>query len=97
MGLIELTHPGEVLHEDFLEPLGITAYRLAKDIGVSQTRVSEILHGKRDLSPETSLLLGRYFGLPDGYWLRLQSDDDLRRARRQMRQRIDSVRTLGRA
>lgn len=80
--LIELTHPGEMLREDFLEPMGISPYRLSKEIGVQQTRISEILRGRRGITPETSLRLDRFFGLSDGYWLRLQSDYDLRKARR---------------
>ena len=80
--LIELTHPGEMLQEDFLEPMGLTAYKLAKAIGVQQTRICEIVRGQRDISAETSLLLDKFFGLSDGYWLRLQTDYNLRKARR---------------
>ncbi len=71
---IELTHPGEILREDFLEPMGLGADELAKAIGLQQTRVWEIIRGQRDISAEISLLLDRFFGLSEGYWLRLQCD-----------------------
>lgn len=89
--LIELETPGEMLRLDFLEPMGLTPYRLAKCLGVPAIRISEILRGKRAITAETSLLLDRYFGLSDGYWFRLQSDYDLRRARRTMGERLRRV------
>jgi len=73
-------HPGEILQLDFLEPLGITPYRLSKDIGVAQTRISEILAGKRSISPDTAIRLSRYFGNSAQFWLNLQSHYDLRQA-----------------
>ena len=88
---IELTHPGEMLREDFLEPMGLSAYKLSKAIGVQQTRISEILRGQRDISAGTSLLLDRFFGLSDGYWLRLQTDYDLRKARRVLSDKLGKV------
>ena len=89
--LIELTHPGEILRLDFLEPMGVSAYKLSRAIGVQQTRISEIVRGQRDISAETSLLLDRFFGLSDGYWLRLQSNYDLRKARRTLTEKIAQV------
>ena len=68
--------PGEILREEFLKPLGISAYRLAKDIGVSQIRISEILSGKRAITVDTGLRLSRYFGLNDGFWTGLQLDHE---------------------
>jgi len=68
--------PGEILLHEFLEPMGISAYRLAKDIGVSQMRISEIVAGKRAISVDTGLRLSRYFGLHDGFWTGLQLDHD---------------------
>ena len=68
--------PGEILLHEFLEPMGISAYRLAKDIGVPQMRISEILAGKRAISVDTGLRLSRYFGLHDGFWTGLQLDHD---------------------
>ena len=89
--LIELTHPGEILREDFLEPMGLSAYKLSKAIGVQPSRISEIVRGQRDISAETSLLLDKFFGLSDGYWLRLQSDYNLRKARRVLTVKIAQV------
>lgn len=66
--------PGEILSEEFLKPMGISAYRLAKDIGVSQIRVSEIIAGKRGITVDTGLRLSKYFGLNDGFWTGLQLD-----------------------
>ena len=70
------THPGEILAEEFLAPLGITHYRLAKEIGVSQTRVGEILAGKRRISADTALRLSRALGLSDMFWINLQARYD---------------------
>ena len=73
--------PGEILSEEFLQPLGISAYRLAKEIGVPQMRVSEIIAGKRAITVDTGLRLSRYFGLNDGFWTGLQLDYDAARAK----------------
>ena len=70
-------HPGEVLEEEFLKPMGISAYRLAKDIGVPQTRISEICKGRRSISADTALRLARYLGTTPRFWLGLQQDYDL--------------------
>ena len=70
-------HPGSVLNEEFLVPLGITAYRLSKDIVIPQTRVSEILKGNRRITADTALRLSRYFGNSAKFWLGLQDDYDL--------------------
>jgi addiction module HigA family antidote len=66
--------PGKILLEEFLEPMGISAYRLAKDISVPQIRISEIIAGKRAITVDTGLRLSRYFGLNDGFWTGLQLD-----------------------
>jgi addiction module HigA family antidote len=68
--------PGEMLAEEFLKPLGLSNYRLAKEIGVPAQRIGEILAGKRSITPDTDLRLCRFFGLSDGWWLRLQADYD---------------------
>jgi len=68
--------PGEILLEEFLKPMGISAYRLAKEIGVSQVRVGQIISGKRAVTVDTGLRLSRYFGLNDGFWTGLQLDHD---------------------
>lgn len=70
-------HPGEILLEELLRPLGITQYRLAQDIGVHPRRINEIVHGKRAISADTALRLSRYFGLSERYWLNLQARYDL--------------------
>lgn len=73
-------HPGEILQLEFLEPMNISAYRLSKDIGVTQTRISEILSGKRSITADTALRLSRYFGNNAQFWLNLQTQYDLRQA-----------------
>ena len=70
-------HPGEILQEDFLIPLEISQYRLAKDIGVPPRRINEIVHGKRAISADTALRLARYFGSSERLWLNLQTRYDL--------------------
>jgi addiction module HigA family antidote len=75
-----LIHPGEILQTEFMQPLGLTAYRLAKDIQVPAPRVGDIVRGKRAISADTALRLGQYFGLPAQFWLNLQNEYDLRRA-----------------
>jgi addiction module HigA family antidote len=72
-------HPGEILLTEFMEPLGLTAYRLAKEIRVPAPRVGDIVRGKRSISADTALRLGIYFGLPAQFWLNLQNEYDLRR------------------
>jgi addiction module HigA family antidote len=73
--------PGELLLEEFLKPMGITKYRVAKDIGVPAQRIGEIVAGRRSISADTDLRLCRYLGLSDGYWLRAQAAYDLERTR----------------
>jgi addiction module HigA family antidote len=75
--LLPPIHPGEILLEEFLSPLRISQYRLAKDIGVSPRRINEIVHGKRAITPNTALRLSRFFGLSERFWLNLQAAYDL--------------------
>lgn len=70
-------HPGEILAEEFLKPLGITQYRLAQDISVPPRRINEIVLGKRSVSPDTALRLSRYFGMSEEFWISLQMRFDL--------------------
>ena len=77
MAKLKNIHPGEVLSEEFLIPFGISAYKLAKDIGIPQTRVSEILKGNRRITADTALRLSKYFGNSAKFWLGLQDDFDL--------------------
>jgi addiction module HigA family antidote len=82
-------HPGEILLEEFLHPMDISQYRLAKDISVSQRRISEITQGKRSITADTALRLGRYFGMEAQFWLNLQSRYDLLQAERELETRLD--------
>jgi antitoxin HigA-1 len=75
--LLPPIHPGEVLMEEFLEPMGISQYRLAKDIRVPPRRINEIVHGKRSISPDTALRLSLYFGLSERFWINMQARYDL--------------------
>jgi len=77
MARLDNIHPGEVLSEEFLKPLSISAYRLSKDIGIPQTRISAILKGKRRITADTALRLSKYFGNSAKFWLGLQDDFDL--------------------
>ncbi|MCC5849394.1 MAG: HigA family addiction module antidote protein [Verrucomicrobia bacterium] len=70
-------HPGEVLLEEFLKPMGISKYRIAKDISVPPRRINEIVHGKRCITADTALRLGRFFGVSPQFWLNLQAHFDL--------------------
>ncbi len=70
-------HPGEILYEEFLKPLGVSQYRLAKDIVVSARRINEIVHGTRSITADTALRLARYFGTTPQFWLNLQTRFDL--------------------
>ena len=70
-------HPGEILMEEFLEPMGISQYRLAKDINVPARRINEIVHGKRAISADTALRLARYFGMSEAFWSNLQAHYEL--------------------
>ncbi len=74
-------HPGEILKEEFMEPLSLTSYRLAKDLHVPAPRVNDIVRGKRSITADTAIRLGIYFGLPAQFWMNLQNDYDLRLAR----------------
>jgi addiction module HigA family antidote len=75
--VIDPIHPGEILMEEFLEPLGISQYRLAKDISVPPRRINEIVHGKRSITANTGLRLARFFGTTERFWLNLQVRYDL--------------------
>ena len=82
---------GEILREEFMEPLDITAYKLAKDIGVPTSRVLEILHGKRKVTADTSLRLAKYFGLTDKYFLDIQNDIDIRHLKEEHKDELDKI------
>lgn len=95
-GRLPPVHPGEVLLEEFLKPMSITQYRLAKDISVPPRRVNEIVLHKRGITADTALRLGRYFGTSEQFWLNLQSEYDLDVERDRLGDRLDSeVAALG--
>ena len=82
-------HPGEVLLEDFIKPLGLSQYRLAKDIGVPSLRISQIIRGQRSITADTALRLARYFGTSANVWLRMQARYDLEIAETKIAKRIN--------
>jgi addiction module HigA family antidote len=82
-------HPGEVLLEDFMKPLGLSKYRVAKDIGVPTLRISQIVRGQRSITADTALRLARYFGTSAAVWLRLQARYDLEVAEAKIAKRIN--------
>jgi addiction module HigA family antidote len=84
-------HPGEILLEEFLIPMEITAYRLSKDISIPQTRVSEILKGNRRITADTALRLSKYFGNSAKFWLGLQDDFDLEEELRAKQKELDGI------
>ena len=83
--------PGELLKEEFLEPMGISKYRLAKDTGMTATRVGQIVAGKRAVTADTDLRLCKYFGLSDGYWLRAQAHYDTQIAKSKIADELDKI------
>ena len=82
---------GEILYEEFMSPLNISAYKLAQSIHVPVSRIQDILHGRRKITVDTSLRLAAFFGLSDGYFLRLQDDIDLRDAKQNMANDLASI------
>ena len=84
-------HPGEVLNEEFLRPMKITQYRLAKAIGVDARRIHSVVHGQRSITAETALLLSRFFGNSAAFWMGLQSQYDLETAEDRLAERLATV------
>ncbi|MCK5687103.1 HigA family addiction module antidote protein [bacterium] len=84
-------HPGEVLLEEFLKPLEITAYRLAKDLNLPQTRISQIIKGKRSITANTALRLSKYFLTTPQFWLGLQNDYDLERENKTISETLNKI------
>lgn len=87
-------HPGEVLKEEFLEPMGISAYRLAKETFIPQTRISEIINKKRSVTADTALRLSKYFGTSAKFWLGLQDDYDLEEQSKHKKKELEEIKTL---
>ena len=82
-------HPGEILMDEFLRPMGVSQYRLAKDISVPPRRINEIVHGKRSITADTALRLGRFFTMSPQFWLNLQTRYDLEVTEDQLNNRLD--------
>lgn len=87
-------HPGEVLNEEFLKPLNITAYRLSKELHIPQTRISQILHSKRSITADTAIRLSRFFGNSAKFWTGLQEDYDLEELIREKKEEYNQIKTL---
>jgi antitoxin HigA-1 len=94
MATIAPIHPGEVLLDEFLEPLGVTQHRLAVSIGVPPRRINEIVHGKRRITADTALRLARYFGTTDHFWLNLQTRYDLEVEKDHLGDQLKAIRPL---
>jgi antitoxin HigA-1 len=83
--------PGEILSEEFLKPLGISQYRIAKAVGVPPTRIGEIIHGKRRITPDTALKLSKALGLSERYWINVQADYDIEVTKETGRAELDRI------
>ena len=88
-------HPGEILKEEFLDPMGISAYRLAKETGVPQTRISDIIHGRRRVTADTALRFSRFFGTTARFWMGLQDDFDLEEQELSIGNELESIQGVG--
>lgn len=86
--------PGEILQTEFLDPLGITPYRLAQATSLSQTRISEVIHGKRRITPDTALRLSKALGLSEKFWLNIQNDYDIETEHDQHEDELNKVEVL---
>ncbi len=90
-------HPGEILLEEFLKPLEISAYRLSKDTFIPQTRISEIIKGRRRITADTALRLSKYLGTSPKFWLGLQDDYDIEEERKNKKEELDSIKKINNA
>ena len=94
MSKLNNIHPGEILEEEFLKPLGITAYKLSQAIGVPQTRTSQILKGRRRLTADTALRLSKFFGTLSKFWLGLQNDFDIEEEMQIIKKELEKIETV---
>ncbi|KQC15068.1 MAG: pirin [Desulfuromonas sp. SDB] len=94
MDKLKNIHPGEILEEEFLKPMKITAYRLAKETNLNQTRISQIIHGKRKITADTALRLAKFFGTSAQFWLGLQDDYDLEEERNKIKTELEKIQTI---
>ena len=90
-------HPGEVLMEEFLKPLGISSYRLSKEIGIPQTRISEITKGRRRITADTALRLSKFFGNSPKFWLGLQDDYDIEEEQQLIAKELNTIKNFNAA
>jgi antitoxin HigA-1 len=95
MSRLKNIHPGEILKEEFLIPLGISAYKLSQAIGVPQTRTSQILKGRRRITADTALRLSKYFGTSSRFWLGLQNDYDIEEEHENIKSELAQIETVG--
>lgn len=94
MSRLKNIHPGEILKEEFLNPLGISAYKLSQAIGVPQTRTSQILKGRRRITADTALRLSKYFGTSSRFWLGLQNDYDIEEEQENIKSELAQIETV---
>jgi len=94
MNKLNNVHPGEILEEEFLKPLGITAYKLSQAIGVPQTRTSQILKGRRRITADTALRLAKFFGTSSKFWLGLQNDFDIEEEKHNIKKELELIETI---
>ncbi len=87
-------HPGEILKEEFLDPMGISAYRLSKETGLSQTRLGQLIRGKRSMTAETAVKLARFFEVPPEFWMNLQSFYDIEEAQKRYKKDLKSIHSI---
>jgi addiction module HigA family antidote len=92
MAKLPNVHPGEVVLEEFLKPMGISQNKIAREIGVPPRRINEIVHGKRAITADTALRLSKYFGVAESFWMGLQADYDLEEARKELGRKLDRIR-----
>ncbi len=95
MRKVPYPHPGEILLEEFLKPMDITQYRLAKEIGVPQRRIGEIVAGARGVTADTGLRLARFFGMSEAFWIGLQMDYDAARAKDALSDQLSKIKPWG--
>jgi addiction module HigA family antidote len=91
MASMDPIHPGEILLTEFLEPMGISQYRLAKDLDVPQTRIADVVNGRRSITADTALRLAKYFGMSDSFWVNLQAHYDLEVERDRLADDLEKV------
>lgn len=87
-------HPGEILEKEFLQPMGISAYRLSKEIGVQQTRISQIVKEKRSITADTAIRLSLFFGTTEAFWMNLQREHDLRKSHIEKQAEFEKIKPL---